>query len=72
MPTLTFVILFLFYPIIKIILLNFIQPNGDIGIGNYTFILSRSELHKSLFNTLAYTVVVTVFEILIALLIAIF
>lgn len=71
-PMLTFVILFLFYPIIKTILLSFIQPNGDIGIGNYTFILSRSEFHKALFNTLAYTLVVTVFEMLIALLIAFF
>ncbi len=70
LPSLIFAVLFLFYPIIKTLILSFIAPNGDIGLNNYEYVFGLDLFKTALTNTLIYASVVTVLEMIIALLIS--
>ncbi len=69
-PSLIFATVFLFYPIVKTIILSFIAPNGSIGLNNYEYVLGLDLFQKAMSNTIMYTFFVTTFEMIIALLIS--
>ncbi len=72
LPSLICALVFLFYPIINSLLLSFFQNGKFVGLANFKFLFSNKYLVMSLQNTFVYTIFVTFFEMLIALLIAYF
>ncbi len=70
LPSLICAVIFLFYPIINSLLLSFFQNGKFVGLGNFKYLFSDKYLVMSLQHTLVYTVFVTFFEMLIALVIA--
>lgn len=69
-PSLIFAILFLFYPIIKTLILSFITPKGELGLNNYEYVFGLDTFHIALKNTIIYASIVTFLEMIIALLIS--
>lgn len=77
-PALAGILLFTIYPIIKLIQLslmntNMLNPSESrfIGLDNYRKVLSRPDFHKSLNNTVVYTIAVVLIITAIALLLAV-
>ncbi len=69
-PSLLFATVFLFYPIIKTVILSFIAPSGAVGLNNYQYVLGLDLFKTALTNTFIYTIFVTSFEMIIALIIS--
>lgn len=68
-PALAGILLFTIYPVIKLIQLslmntNMLNPSQSkfIGLDNYRKVLSRPDFHKSLNNTVVYTIAVVAFR----------
>ncbi len=70
LPSLIFAVAFLFYPIIKTLILSFISPKGDFGLNNYEYVFNLDLFKLALKNTVLYAGVVTIAEMAIALLIS--
>lgn len=66
LPTIIVFSIFMFYPIVKTIILSFfewnmVSPNKEfVGLTNYTELLASPEIWKSGFNTLVYIVILLV------------
>ena len=77
-PALAGILLFTVYPVIKLVQLslmntNMLNPSKSkfIGLDNFKKVLSRPDFHKSLNNTVVYTVAVVLIITVLALLLAV-
>lgn len=66
-PALILMTIFVFYPIVSTVILSFIEPKGDFGLGNYEYILGLPSFKIAMKNTMLYTVFVTSIELVLAL-----
>ncbi|MFV0289166.1 MAG: carbohydrate ABC transporter permease [Mycoplasmatales bacterium] len=70
LPSIILMLLFVFYPMIKTIIISFITPSGKFNLSNYTYTYGLESFSIAMTNTIIYTIVVTSSELLLAFVIS--
>ena len=72
-PAIALISVFLIYPAVRTIILSFFDRSGSsfVGIDNYTQLVTDTNFHRTLLNTLLWIIIVPVSAVVLGLLVAI-